>query len=161
RPAWLYRSAFAIVGLLGLVAASVWLWSMRRTPASELEAFWEPMFRERLKIQICIGQPTRLYRFTGARTEELNRMLGAPTPSRAERDPKGLSIAPGEITWVAPEYLFLRDSLSAFKIASWVQSRGRAYQLMSVAETSYSRLRHVPLVAIGAFNNAWAMRVTS
>ena len=50
---------------------------------------------------------------------------------------------------------------SAFKVASWVQSKGRAYQLMSVSQTNYSRLRHAPLVAIGAFNNPWAMRVTA
>jgi hypothetical protein len=65
------------------------------------------------------------------------------------------------LAWVAPDYLFSRDAFSAFKIASWVQSKGRGYQLMSVSQTNYSRLRHAPLVAIGAFNNSWAMRVTA
>jgi hypothetical protein len=65
------------------------------------------------------------------------------------------------LAWVAPEYLFLRDSLSAFKIASWIQAKGGAFQMMSVTDTNYSRLRRTPLVAIGAFNNQWAMRVTA
>ena len=32
---------------------------------------------------------------------------------------------------------------------------------MSVSQTNYSLLRRAPLVAIGAFNNAWALRVTA
>lgn len=55
----------------------------------------------------------------------------------------------------------MRDALSAFNVASWIQSKGRGYKLMSVANTNYSQLRHTPLVAIGAFNNPWAMRVTA
>ncbi|MEO8373303.1 MAG: hypothetical protein ABI806_29230, partial [Candidatus Solibacter sp.] len=147
----------ATLAALGVAVAL--LWTVRRTPVSELEAFWEPLFRDRSPVQICIGQPTRLYRFTGPRTEELNLLLaGPPSPERTRPE---LSIAPDELAWVAPDYLFSRDALSAFKVASWVQSKGRAYQLMSVSQTNYSRLRHSPLVAIGAFNNAWALRVTA
>ena len=146
---------------LAVVAALAWfLWAGRRTPSSELEAFWEPLFRDHKTIQVCIGQPTRLYRFTGPRTEELNRLLGSSSTTR-DRDIMDLSVRPGELAWVAPEYLFMRDALSAFNVASWIQSKGRSYHLMSVADTNYSQLRHTPLVAIGAFNNAWAMRVTA
>jgi hypothetical protein len=150
----------ALASLSVVVAVAAFLWSGRRTPSSELEAFWEPLFRDHKAIQVCIGQPTRLYRFTGPRTEELNRLLGGGSSSR-DRDSSKLSLDSGELAWVAPEYLFMRDALSAFNVASWIQSKGRAYQLMSVANTNYSQLRHTPLVAIGAFNNAWAMRVTA
>jgi hypothetical protein len=150
------RGAFAAaLALAG--AAAVWLWSARRTPASELETFWDPLFRGSKTIQVCIGQPTRVYRFTGPRTEELSRLLSGP--ASPERNAAGLQIAPGEVAWVAPEYLFLRDALSAFNVANWIQSRGRACELMSVAQTNYSRLRRLPVVAIGAFNNSWSMRV--
>jgi len=146
---------------LTVVAAVAWfLWAGRRTPSSELDAFWEPLFRDHKTIQVCIGQPTRLYRFTGPRSEELNRLLGSSSTPR-DRNNLDLSLRPNELTWVAPEYLFMRDALSAFNVASWIQSKGRAYQLMSVANTNYSQLRHTPLVAIGAFNNPWAMRVTA
>ena len=146
---------------LAAIAALAWfLWSGRRTPSSELEAFWEPLFRDHKTIQVCIGQPTRLYRFTGPRSEELNRVLGSSSTPR-DRDNSDLSVRPGELEWVAPEYLFMRDALSGFNVASWIQSKGRAYQLISVANTNYSQLRHTPLVAIGAFNNSWAMRVTA
>jgi hypothetical protein len=155
RRRWVIAAAAGVA----LAAAAAFLWGARRTAASELDAFWDPLFRDRSTIQICIGQPTRLYRFTGPRIEELNRLLGRPVPP----DPHttDVSIAPDELAWVAPEYLFLRDALSAFNVASWVQSKGRVYHLESVSQTDYSRLRHAPLVAIGAFNNAWSMRVTS
>ena len=153
------RWALAGVTLASLSLAVVLLWLGRRTPVSELEAFWEPLFRDRSTIQICVGQPTRLYRFTGPRMEELNGVFAGPAP--ADRNRPNLSIAGDELAWVAPEYLFSRDAFSAFKVASWVQSKGRTYQLMSVSQANYSRLRHAPLVAIGAFNNPWAMRVTA
>jgi hypothetical protein len=152
---WVALAALAVV----FVAAAALLWSATRTPKSELKAFWEPLFRDGKPIQICVGQPTRVYRFTGPRSEELNRLLGGPAGS--DRDKTNLSIGSGELTWVAPEYLFLRDAMAGFKVASWIQSQGQTQQLMSVAQTNYSQLRHLPLVAIGAFNNSWSMRVTA
>jgi len=150
----------ALAALAGVfVAAAALLWSASRTPKSELKAFWEPLFRDGKPIQICIGQPTRVYRFTGPRSEELNRLLGGP--SAPGHDKTDLPIGSGELAWVAPEYLFLRDAMAGFKVASWIQSQGQTHQLMSVAQTNYSQLRHLPLVAIGAFNNSWSMRVTA
>jgi hypothetical protein len=145
--------------LIFIAAVAAILWSAGRTPASEVDAFWDPLFRDRRSIQICVGQPTRLYRFIGPRMEDLNRILGGPPT--ADRNPPKLSIGADELTWVAPEYMFMRDAFSAYTVASWLQSKGRTYQLISVSQTNYSRLRHEPLVAIGAFNNAWSMRVTS
>jgi len=147
------------VAIACVVAAAGYAWSTHRSPASELNAFWAPMFRDGKTIQICIGQPSRLFRFAGPRTEELNRALGgaAARPPEAEK----ISVAASELTWVAPEYLYLRDALSGFRVASWIQGKGRPYQLLSVANTNYSQLRHTPLVAIGAFNNTWSLRVTA
>ena len=104
--------AFAAATLALLGAAAAILWGARRTPGSEFESFWEPLFRERKPIQICIGQPTRLYRLIGPRSEELNRLFAGP--ASPDRNTANLSIAAGEIAWVAPEYLFLRDALSGF-----------------------------------------------
>jgi len=151
---WIAAAALTVIA-----AAAAVLWGVRRTPASDLEAFWEPLFRDASPIQVSIGQPTRLYRFTGPRMEELNRLFGGGEADGA----KGTKppVAPDELVWVAPEYLFMRDALAAFKVAAWIQSKGHASRLASVAQTNYSQLRHAPLVAIGAFNNAWSIRVTA
>jgi hypothetical protein len=147
------------VALAVTAAAAVFLWGARRTPASDLEAFWEPLFRDGRPVQVSIGQPTRLYRFIGPRMEELNRLFGGGEAGgvKGTRPP----VAPDELTWVAPEYLFMRDALAAFKVSAWIQSKGHASLLASVAQTNYSQLRHAPLVAIGAFNNAWSIRATA
>ena len=104
-----------------IAAAAAFLWGARRTPTSDLEAFWEPLFRDGSAIQVSIGQPTRLYRFTGPRMEELNRLFGGGESDgvKGTKPP----IAPDEVVWVAPEYLFLRDALAAFKVAAWIQSK--------------------------------------
>ena len=151
---WIAAAVLAVIA-----TAAVFLWGARRTPASDLDAFWEPLFRDGTPIQVSIGQPKRLYRFTGPRIEELNRLYGGGE-SDGLKQPKP-PIAPEELVWVAPEYLFMRDALAAFKVAAWIQSKGHASRLASVAQTNYSQLRHAPLVAIGAFNNAWSIRVTA
>jgi hypothetical protein len=149
---WVAAAAVTVIA-----AAAVFLLGARRTPASDLDAFWEPLFRDGSPIQVSIGQPTRLYRFTGPRMEELNRLFGGGDGVNGTKPP----IAPSELTWVAPEYLFMRDALAAFKVSAWIQSKGHAPRLASVAQTNYSQLRHAPLVAIGAFNNAWSIRATA
>jgi hypothetical protein len=152
---WIVVAALVVIA----ATAAAFLWGTRRTPTADLEAFWEPLFQDGSAIQVSIGQPRRLYRFTGPRMEELNRLFGggASDGVKGTRPP----IAPDEIVWVAPEYLFLRDALAAFKVAGWIQSKGHASLLASVANTNYSQLRRAPLVAIGAFNNAWSIRVTA
>ena len=155
-----YPRRWIAAAVLPVIAtAAVFLWGARRTPGSDLDAFWEPLFRDGTPIQVSIGQPKRLYRFTGPRIEELNRLYGGGE-SDGLKQPKP-PIAPEELVWVAPEYLFMRDALAAFKVAAWIQSKGHASRLASVAQTNYSQLRHAPLVAIGAFNNAWSIRVTA
>lgn len=155
------RRAFALAATAAmlLAVAGAYLWINQRSPANELDAFWAPLFRDGKTIQICIGQPTRLFRFIGPRTEELTRALSGPAARSSEA--AALSVSAGELAWVAPEFLYLRDALSGFRVASWIQAKGRPYELMSVASTTYSQLRHTPLVAIGAFNNTWSMRVTA
>jgi hypothetical protein len=153
-PLWIFLTAAAL-----LMLGAVYAWMSHRTPASELDAFWAPLFRDDKTIQICVGQPTRLFRFTGPRTEELNRALGGSSARSPEAS--ALTISGGELAWVAPDFLYFRDALSGFRVASWIQSKGRPYHLVPVASANYSQLRHTPLVAIGAFNNTWSMRVTS
>src|SRR5687768_2122937 len=69
---WIAAAALVAV----TAAAPAFLWATRRTPTADLEAFWEPLFQDGSAIQVSIGQPTRLYRFTGPRIEELNRLFG-------------------------------------------------------------------------------------
>jgi len=155
------RSGTWLIALAaGLLAATgAWLWSAHRSPATELEAFWAPLFPDDKSIQIWVGQPTRLFRFTGPRTEELNRLLGGRNVR--PREAEVVSVGSKELTWVAPEFLYLRDALASLRVASWIQSKGKRYQIGAAANANYSQVRQAPMVTIGAFNNTWSMRVTS
>ena len=151
RTLWLTAAAAAVL----IAAVAVTLWLNRRTPTSELDAFWAPLFRDHEVIQLCVGQPGRLYRFAGPRRDELDHLIqGGGVGS-------GAVIAPGELEWIAPNYLYLRDAFAAARIAAWIQSKGQPYRLISVTRTTYSQLRGSPMVAIGAFDNPWALRITA
>jgi hypothetical protein len=147
-------------GFLLAIAGILTVWLTHRTAATELEAFWAPLFQRHEVVQVCIGQPGRLYRFAGPRRDQLDHAIqgrgSAPDPN-----PTTLSIAPTELEWIAPDFLYMRDAFAAARVAAWVQSNGSPYRLMSVSRATYSQLRRSPLVAIGGFDNAWAMRVTS
>jgi hypothetical protein len=145
----------ALVGAVVAIAVGAAFWAGRRTAASELDAFWAPLMHNREVIQVCVGQPGRLYRFVGPRRDELDRVVQGQVAG------SGLAITPDEIEWVAPDYLYMRDAFSAARIAGWIQAKGGRYHLMSVSKTTYSQLRRNPLVVIGGFDNPWAMRVTS
>src|SRR5581483_3052869 len=148
------RIPVLIAGVVVVALAAALFWFTRRTPASELDAFWAPLFREHEVIQVCVGQPGRLYRFAGPRRDQLDQAVqqgGSPD----------IAISPGELVWSAPNFLYMRDAFAAARIAAWIQSKGRPFQLISASRTTYSQLRRNPLVAIGAFDNPWALRVTS
>jgi hypothetical protein len=115
--------------------------------------------RRREIVQVCVGQPGRLYRFVGPRRDDLDRLIQGRGPS-AEPALKS-PITPGELEWIAPDYLYMRDAFAAARIGAWIQSKGFRCQLLSVSRATYSQLRRSPLVAIGAFDNAWALRITS
>ena len=156
RQALVWPAAAVAVALL--IGSAAW-WAARRTAASELDAFWAPLFRHHEVVQVCVGQPGRLYRFVGPRRDQLDTLVQGRSGA-ADASPDA-SIAPGEIAWIAPDFLYMRDAFAAARVAAWIQSRGYPYQLMSVSRATYSQLRRNPLVAIGAFDNPWALRLTS
>jgi hypothetical protein len=146
----------AAVAVIAAVAGTIF-WLQHRTAVSELDAFWAPLFHDREVIQVCVGQPGRLYRFVGRRQPQLDGLFRGQTGAA----PPNLSITPGELEWIAPDYLYMRDAFAAAKVAAWIQAKGYPYQMLSVSRTTYSQLRRNPVVAIGAFDNPWAMRVTA
>jgi len=154
-PPKIGRSVVLAAAALVLVAAVTLLWQQRRTATSEVDAFWAPLLSRGEVVQICVGQPTRLYHFVGPRHDDLDRLIQDHT------NPAKTSIAPGELASNAGDFLYMRDAFAAARIASWVQSRSGRYQMISVSKTTYSQLRRSPMVAVGAFDNPWALRVTS
>jgi hypothetical protein len=126
----------------------------------DFDRFWAPVLHGKETIQICVGQPRRLYRFVGPRQAELDQafMGQHPPPGAAEQLLKRAPLEAGEIRWNARSYLYMRDAFSMARIVGLVQARGRSFQLRPDSDTSFTELRRSPVIVVGGFNSRWALR---
>jgi hypothetical protein len=150
---------FWLGGVLLLVAAAGAL-GYSYLQAQAFDRFWAPVLYGKETVQICVGQPRRLYRFLGPRQAELDdAFIGTnPPPGAAEQLLKRAPIEAGEIRWNARSYLYLRDALSMARIVGLLQSKGRTFRLRPDSDTTYTELRRSPVIVIGGFNSRWALR---
>jgi hypothetical protein len=128
--------------------------------SSDFDRFWEPVFRAHEVVQICVGQPGRLYRFLGPRQAELDGYFAGPDakPEASRIALAKAPIDPSEIRWNANRYLYVRDAFAMARLAALVQAKGCAFRLSPDTTTSYAELRRSPVIAIGGFNNHWVLR---
>ncbi len=119
------------VSLLLTLAAGIAIGRYHRSPApSNVERFWEPITSSQDPITYCLGEPADLIR---------KSMPGAePTAG-------GLDVS--DVTTLARTIVPLVP-------------RHRAFRVVSAADASFAQLREGPIVLIGAFDNAWTMRIT-
>jgi hypothetical protein len=54
----------------------------------------------------------------------------------------------------------LSDATTLSRLAGLLEARGEAYHVRGEASTKLADLRDGPVVLIGAFNNAWTLRLT-
>lgn len=135
--------------LLAVAAAGVAivlaLWFGSPVFESDLDLFWAPLWNGNETIQICVGQPTRLYEFTRNFPEGVPRQgLGAD-----------------DLRLVDKHFLFVGDALAFSDLAALIHAKGKHYRFRSGAITPYSDLRGNPVVLIGAYNNQWTLQLTS
>jgi hypothetical protein len=150
---WLGAGAIVLLAAAGALGYSY-------LQTQNFDRFWAPVLRGKETVQICVGQPHRLYRFLGPRQAELDTAFMGPNPppGAAEQLLKRAPIEAGEIRWNARNYLYLRDALSMARVVGLLQSKGRTYQLRPDSDTTYTELRRSPAIVIGGFNSRWALR---
>jgi hypothetical protein len=152
KRSWRWRGGFAAAGGLAMVVfLVVWRWTVPVAHRA-VDRFWAPVFSEREPAQLCVGQPLRLYVFTGDRASELNQLMDANAAG---------SLDLSEVEKVPERYLWLGDAQAMLKLSALLQSHGKAYSQRIGMQTRYSDLRGSPAVLIGAFNNVWTLRLTS
>jgi hypothetical protein len=151
----IWKVAAAATVLIAAASAAVF-----HTITSDFDRFWAPVFRAHETVQICVGQPGRLYRFYGPRQAELDGyFMGADAKPEAAKDALTKTpIDPGEIRWIANRYLYMRDAFAMTRLASLVHAKGGAFRLGPDTTTSYAELRRSPVIVIGGFNNHWGLR---
>jgi len=99
---------------------------------SNLDRFWEPITATSGRVTYCLGEPRN-------------------SVDNAQLIPAGTSVYGG---------LDVSDVITlARSIAPLVPKNG-AYRVVAASSTEFKQLREGPIVLIGAYDNAWTMRVT-
>jgi hypothetical protein len=132
QPAWLgsrARRALVIVVLALAIVSAAFLLRPRRTPTA-LEQFWRPAVSPPgSTIMICFAAS----------------QVGAPG-QLAARTPAGRHVA-----W--------SDAETLARLAGVVQAQGATLQLTREDQATFEDFQKVPAILIGAFNDAWTLRL--
>lgn len=121
-----------------VVFGTILLWN--RTHQSGFDQFWQPIFSSSDPVLLCIADQTEYSVFA---------LRDASQPSRQV-------LSNDKLTAV------VIDDLSAtVKVAGILQSGGKQYSLKGEGSTTLDDLRRGPTIFVGAFDNAWALRLTN
>jgi hypothetical protein len=147
QPATVHRHSplvltltFVIAGLLSV--GSVFLWqAMHR---SSLDFFWRPIVTAKEPVLLCVAD----------QTDALGMSLrDAADPTRQVFQKRW---SKDNLTTVV-----IDDLTAIAKVAGILQFSGKQYALKGEGVTNLADLRNGPAVFIGAFDNAWTLRLTN
>ena len=159
RPEAPSRKRWFLVAAAVLVAAAgIWLW--QRSTQTDLDRFWAPLLQDREVVQICGGQPTRLYKFAGSRRSELDGKMVAAGPGRADML-RSTTLTLQDMGMVGEHFFSWGDALAIANLAALIHSKGRSYRVRGGSSAPYAELRGSPVMLVGAYNNEWTIRLTS
>jgi hypothetical protein len=137
------------LGIATVVSLAGWLAAVERNsprrPATELEQFWAPVLAADSAVQICVGQ---------------SRMGYYPDRSPDEiTDPKA-TVPVKSLVPMRDRFLWYGDAVAMAHISGYLAAHDKPYRLRGSQVTPYAELQGNPVVLIGAFNNAWTIRLT-
>ena len=129
--------AFAAVAVL-LLCGGAFLW--RHAHQSPFDSFWGPVVDAGEPVLFCIADQS-------------------PYPIitlRDAADPAHKTVLKDDLTTIA-----IDDLIPVVRLAGMLETNGRKFSLKGQTGTDLSDLRNGPTVFIGAFDNAWTLRLTS
>jgi hypothetical protein len=134
RPvAWRHISAALVLVVLALAG---WLWMVSRP--SSLDRFWAPVLGSNDAVVVCFPQ-SRLDGIT---------LRDAANPSQQHRMDEQMAGV-------------IRDDLQPLvSLSGLLEMRHQRYNLMGEDTATLTDLRQGPAIFIGAFDNAWTLRLT-
>ncbi len=141
RPLLVLVLACVVAGALS--AGSVLLWQMMHRSATDF--FWGPVLAEKDPVLICVAD----------QTESSGQSLRDAADPARQVQLQPMTQAKDNLTTVA-----IDDLSAVVRIAGLLQSNGKQYSLRGERATSMADLRTGPAVFIGAFDNAWTLRLT-
>jgi hypothetical protein len=133
------RWILAAVALLALAAAAGFL-AWRHSQRSAFAEFWEPILSSSEPVLFCVADQTQYTAIS---------LRDAGNPSRQITLNDNLTA------------VVIDDLNTIIKIAGVLQSAGKHYSLRGENATNLMDLRNGPSVMVGAFDNAWTLRLTN
>jgi hypothetical protein len=127
----------AITGLLS--TGSLLLWQeMHRPPPPD--SFWQPVLTAKDPVLLCLA----------------DQLQYSAISLRDAAEPTHQIVMKDNLTAVVMD-----DVYATIKVAGILQSSGKKYTVRGEGATSLQDLRNGPTVFIGAFDNAWTLRLTN
>jgi len=139
RHLWSVAAGASLVILLGcLTAAGIYAWkSMHR---SAFDFFWRPVVNTNEPVLICIADQNQY----------------AAVALRDSADPTRQILLKDNLTAVV-----IDDLNAVIQITGILKSNDKPYSLKGEGLTNLTDLRSGPTVFVGAFDNAWTLRLTN
>jgi DNA-binding winged helix-turn-helix (wHTH) protein len=137
RPFWWIVAAASLVVLLGCLAAT---YAWKTTHRSAFDFFWGPVLSENGPVLICIADQNQ---------------YGA-VALRDSADPTRQILLKDNLTAVV-----IDDLNAVIQITGILKSNEKQYSLKGEGVTNLTDLRNGPTVFVGAFDNAWTLRLTN
>jgi hypothetical protein len=139
RRRWTWRPAVA-AALIAIVLCSVVIYIWRSTQRSPFEFFWGPLVKSSEPVLFCVADQSRYSTIT---------LRDAADPSRQNQLQDNLTA------------IIIDDLNPIVRVAGLLQSNGKRYSVKGEGATNLMDLRNGPTVFIGAFDNAWTLRLTA
>jgi hypothetical protein len=136
---WFWRPA-AAAALIAIVLCSAAIYLWRSAQRSPFEFFWGPLVKSSEPVLFCVADQSRYSTIT---------LRDAANPSHQSQLQDNL-IA-----------IIIDDLNPIVRVAGLLQSNGKKYGVKGEGATNLMDLRNGPTVFIGAFDNAWTLRLTA
>ncbi|MGC2163476.1 MAG: hypothetical protein WA634_16320 [Silvibacterium sp.] len=129
--------AVSFLALAVLVSGAVWIWQSEHH--SSFNYFWGPVLKSNDPVLFCIADQKQ---YSNIELRDAN-------------DESHQVILPDSLTAVV-----IDDLSPIIHVAGLLQANGKKYSLQGESATNLMDLRAGPTVFIGAFDNAWTLRLT-
>jgi hypothetical protein len=136
---WFRRPAIAVaLAVITVSAAAFYVW--RSVQHSPFNFFWGPLVKSSEPVLFCVADQSHYSTIT---------LRDAADPSRQTQLSDNLTA------------IIIDDLNPIVRVAGLLQSSGKKYTLKGEGTTNLMDLRNGPTVFIGAFDNAWTLRLTA
>lgn len=135
-PKVLVLAGLVLAAMLGAACVLLWQYAVRPT---SLDAFWAPVLNSGDPVLFCIADQNQYSAITLRDAEDPNRQVTLHDTLTA---------------------VVIDDLSPIVRIAGILQSSGKRYSLRGEGATNLTDLRNGPAIFVGAFDNAWTLRLT-